>query len=131
MCKQTVHYEIQIHGQNSNFKRDENYRKIKESELSGNMHIYTLCPKYLQSFTEFRTAVWEELHLQKVLTDWPMDGRFKNITVLIPQPWYCNCLYQQKQTTDTSTNKKNQENTSINQSILLYEATTTDKKHLL
>lgn len=79
--KQTVHCEIQIHGQNSNFKRDENYRKIKESELSGNMHIYTLCPKYLQSFTEFRTAVWEELHLQKVLTDWPTDGRFKNITV--------------------------------------------------
>lgn len=36
-----------------------------ELEYPGNMHIYTLFPKYLQSFNKFLAAV-KELYLQTV-----------------------------------------------------------------
>lgn len=35
-----------------------------ESEFPGNIHIHTLCPKYLQSFTKFLAAVTEDLPLK-------------------------------------------------------------------
>lgn len=37
-----------------------------KSEFPGNMYIYTLCPKYLQSFKKFHAAVLGELHWQTV-----------------------------------------------------------------
>lgn len=37
-----------------------------KSKFPGNMHICTLCPKYLQSVTKFHSAVEEELRLQTV-----------------------------------------------------------------
>lgn len=43
------------------FKKAEITRKIKESEFPGNMHICTLFPKCLQSFTKLHTAVYEKL----------------------------------------------------------------------
>ena len=39
-----------------------------ESKFSVDMHIYTLCPSLLQSFTKFCWAVSEELRLQTVLS---------------------------------------------------------------
>ena len=49
-------------------KRGITPRKIIESELPVNMHIYTLSPSLLQSFRKFCYAVSEELHWQPVLS---------------------------------------------------------------
>lgn len=43
--------------QKSKFKIANIRRKIIESEYPGNMHIDTLCPKYLKCFNYFRAAV--------------------------------------------------------------------------
>lgn len=44
------------------------------SEFPGNIHIHTLCPKYLQSFTKFLAAVTEDLPLKStysIVNRWP------------------------------------------------------------
>ena len=38
--------------------KEPNFQENKrESEFPGNIHIYVLCPKWLQSFTSFHAAV--------------------------------------------------------------------------
>lgn len=46
-----------IQDQNSKFKMAEILRKKSDLKFPGNMHIYKLCPNYLQSFTKFQAAV--------------------------------------------------------------------------
>ena len=48
-------------GQISKFKKGVTPRKKMESKFPVDMHIYTLCPSYLQSFMKFCWAVSEEL----------------------------------------------------------------------
>ena len=62
------------------FKKGVTSRKKMESKLPVDMHIYTLCPSLLQSFTKFCWAVSEELRWQEKqdwrtdwLTDWLTD----------------------------------------------------------
>lgn len=45
--------------QNSKLKRIQLRRKvyIKESEFPRNMHLYTLCSKYVQTFIKFYSVV--------------------------------------------------------------------------
>ena len=78
----TVLSSIFHFGQISKFRKGVTPRKKIESKFPVDMHIYTLCPTLLQSFTKFFRAVSEELRWQEKQdwrTDWLTDGRVNNI----------------------------------------------------
>lgn len=81
----------------SSFKSTKIHRQIMKSKIPGNVHIYTLRPKYLQSFAKFCAAFKEELRWQiktQSLMYWLTAGVKKNNDPLVkmsipPQlvPW--------------------------------------------
>lgn len=81
----------------SSFKSTKIHRQIMESKIPGYVHIYTLRPKYLQSFAKLCAAFKEELRWQiktQSLMYWLTAGVKKNNDPLVkmsipPQlvPW--------------------------------------------
>ena len=63
-------------GQMSKFKKGVFPRKKMESKFPVDMHIYTLCPSQLQSFTKFYWAVSQELCWQIVSVESFMLTKF-------------------------------------------------------
>ena len=96
-------------GQISKFKKGVTLRKKIESKFPVDMHIYTLRPSELPSFTKFCWAVSEELRWQENQdwwTDWLTDGSktlysatrcvgYKYVsmqTLLTPHRWGDKCM---------------------------------------
>ena len=61
----------------SKFKKSLIQRKKMESKFPVDMHIYTLCPSFLQSFRKFCQAVSEELRWQTVTVVFFISSNFE------------------------------------------------------
>ena len=74
---QTVLSSIFHFGQISEFKKGVTPRKKIQSKFPVDVHIYTICPSLLKSFTKFCWAVLKELRWQEKqdwMTDWLTNG---------------------------------------------------------